>query len=44
MVKKAGFIGIDLTSSPSKPTACVALNEELNIVWFDFLRRDADII
>ncbi len=44
MVKKAHFIGIDLTSSPSKPTACVALNEELYLVWFDFLTRDADII
>ena len=44
MVKKAHFIGIDLTSSPSKPTACVALNDALHLSWFDFFYGDADII
>ena len=44
MVKKAHFIGIDLTSSPSKPTACVALDDALHLSWFDFFCGDADII
>jgi len=40
----ARFIGIDLTSSPSKPSACVALDGELNLSWFDSLQGDAQII
>ncbi|MFQ5924690.1 MAG: DUF429 domain-containing protein [Dehalococcoidia bacterium] len=38
------FIGIDLTSSPLRPTACVALDGGLNLSWFDSLQGDARII
>lgn len=38
------FIGIDLTSADNKPTACVALDEELHLAWFDLLSSDGQII
>ncbi len=38
------FVGIDLTSSQKKPTACVALDEELHLAWCDFPLSDARII
>ncbi len=38
------FIGIDLSSSPKKPTACVGLDEGLRLFWFDLLLSDADIL
>lgn len=44
IVKRAGFIGIDLTSSPSKPTACVALGDELHLDWFGFCCGDGCIV
>jgi len=44
MVKRAHLIGIDLNSSPSKPTACAVLDDELHLSCFDFFRGDAHII
>jgi len=41
---KGLFIGIDLTSSAKRPTACVGLNEELHLAWYDLLSTDADIL
>ena len=38
------FIGIDLTSSPSRRTACVGLDEELRLAFYDLLSSDADIL
>jgi len=43
-MESAHFIGIDLTSTEEKPTACVALNEELYLGWFDFRLSDGQII
>ncbi len=43
-MERASYIGIDLTSSSSRPTACVSLDEQLELAWFDFLCRDAEII
>jgi predicted nuclease with RNAse H fold len=40
----APFIGIDLTSSPKRPTACVGLDETLRLIFDDFLSSDADIL
>ena len=36
--------GIDLTSSETKPTACLGLNGELQLVYLGFLSQDSDII
>jgi len=36
--------GIDLTSTPSKPSACLALDTERQPVYFGFLATDNDII
>ncbi len=41
---KGLFIGIDLTSSAKRPTACVGLNEELHLAWYDLLSTDADMV
>jgi len=38
------FIGIDLTSSSQKPSACVGLGEDLNLVFAGFLVADSDIV
>lgn len=43
-MERARFIGIDLTSSPQKPTACIGLDEELRLTWLDLLSSDADIL
>ena len=43
-MERALFIGIDLTSSAKRPTACVGLNEELRLAWYDLLATDADIL
>jgi len=43
-VLHTNFVGIDLTSREEKPTACVALDEELHLEWFDFLLTDGQII
>jgi len=42
-MERAHFIGIDLTSF-SKPTACVALDGESHLAWFDLLSSDGQII
>jgi len=36
--------GIDLTSTAVKPTACLALDTEGQLIYFGFLATDADII
>ena len=41
---ETNFIGIDLTSREEKPTACLALDEELHLEWFHFLLSDGQII
>ena len=41
---RAPFIGIDLTSSPKRPTACVGLGEGLHLVFYDLLLGDGDIL
>ena len=38
------FFGIDLTSSERRPSACVCLNKELDIVFQGFLYTDSEII
>jgi len=38
-----GFLGIDLTSVESKPSACVGLDGGLNLIYSGFLHRDSDI-
>lgn len=43
-MERGHFIGIDLTSAWNRPTACVALDEELHLSWFDSLRGDDQII
>jgi predicted nuclease with RNAse H fold len=43
MMERANFIGIDLTSF-KRSTACVALDEELCLAWFDLLSSDGQII
>lgn len=42
-MERAHFIGIDLTSY-NRHTACVALDEELRLAWFDLLSSDGQII
>lgn len=43
-MEKKLFIGVDLTSSAKRPTACVGLDEELHLAWHDLLSTDADIV
>lgn len=43
-MEKALFVGIDLASSAKRPTACVGLNKELHLAWYDLLSTDADIL
>ena len=40
----AAFLGIDLTSVEAKPSACVGLNDELNLIYSGFSYHDSDII
>ena len=40
----AGFLGIDLTSVEAKPSACVGLDRELNLIYSGFSRQDSDIL
>jgi len=40
----AGFLGIDLTSVETKPSACVGLDREFNLIYSDFPRQDSDIL
>ncbi len=41
---KAGFLGIDLTSTEAKPSACLGLDRGLRLRYFGFLHRDSDIL
>jgi hypothetical protein len=38
------FIGLDLSSSPYKPSACVGLDELLSLTLFTWFGSDAEII
>ena len=38
------LFGIDLTSTETKPTACLGLDDKLQLVYLGFLARDSDII
>lgn len=38
------FIGIDLTSSPEKASACIGLDKDLKLVFAGFLSADSDIV
>jgi predicted nuclease with RNAse H fold len=38
------FFGIDLTSKETKPSACLCLNDKLEVVYYDFLSTDGDIL
>ena len=38
------FLGIDLTSSPKKPTACALLNSDAGLMYLGFQRTNGDIL
>ncbi len=38
------FFGIDLTSTEAKPSACLCLNDKLEVVYHGFLKADEDIL
>jgi len=38
------FFGIDLTSTAAKPSACLGLNEKLQLVYLGFAAEDSDIV
>jgi len=38
------FFGIDLTSTAAKPSACLGLDDKLQLVYFGFAAKDSDII
>ncbi|MFQ6122381.1 MAG: hypothetical protein ACE5LA_04905 [Dehalococcoidales bacterium] len=40
----AGFLGIDLTSTEAKPSACLGLDRELRLTYLGFLYQDSDIL
>ena len=42
--KRTGFLGIDLTSKEAKPSACLGLDRELNLIYLGFLNRDPDFL
>jgi len=41
---QSDFIGIDLTSSAKKPSACVGLDKHLSLAFIGFLSADADLV
>lgn len=43
-MESAHFLGFGLSSLDKKPTACIALDEELHLAWCDFPLSDAQII
>jgi len=43
-VKYPTFFGIDLTSTEAKPSACVGLDGELQLVYFGFPTENRDIV
>jgi predicted nuclease with RNAse H fold len=40
---QAEFVGIDLTSSPNRPSACVGLDKELNLAFTKLVTFDSEI-
>ena len=40
---RVGFLGIDLASAEAKPSACLGLDNQLNLIYFGFLNGDLDI-
>ena len=44
MAITTSFLGIDLTSTEAKPSACLGLDNQLNLTYFGFLNRDSDIL
>ena len=42
--KRAGFLGIDLTSKESKPSACLGLDNQPDVIYCGFLNGDSDIL
>lgn len=44
MARAARFIGIDLTTTPARPTACVALDENLRLRWHGWMCEDDEIL
>lgn len=40
---KSDFIGIDLTSSPKKPSVCIGLDKGASLIFVGFLATDSDI-
>jgi predicted nuclease with RNAse H fold len=43
-VKYPTFFGIDLTSTEAKPSACLGLDSELQLVYLGFLTENRDIV
>ncbi|MCX5998127.1 MAG: DUF429 domain-containing protein [Chloroflexi bacterium] len=43
-MSKTDFIGIDLTSSPQKGSACVGLDRELNLIFAGILSATGDLV
>ncbi len=41
---RAGFLGIDLTSTEAKPSACLGLDRALHLIYSGFLYQDSDIL
>ena len=41
---KTGFLGIDLTSAETKPSACLGLDRERHLIYSGFLHQDWDIL
>jgi len=41
---QSDFIGIDLTSSSAKSSACIGLDEDLNLAFAGLLSADADLV
>lgn len=41
---KTGFLGIDLTSAETKPSACLGLDRELRLIYSRFLNSNSDIV
>jgi len=43
-VTQSNFIGIDLTSSPERASACIGLDDNLNLGFAGFLHSDTDLV
>ena len=43
-MKYPAFLGIDLTSTEAKPSACVGLDDKSQLIYFGFQAKDRDII